>query len=876
MTRESPLADLVPLWRTLRERDVIALVTPALDYVGALELGTLDVRFCGPDQAATIGEGLRSLVASVDDETTLQFLYRVDSDVDHVVREYETICRDATPDALRAYVAARARWLRAQRIRRARAYLFFSESPATGAYRGQIGLQIPFSRAAARLDDASHGAALRRLAQLRDRLASRLRQVGVPSRELTQPELRQVLFDLLNPGRARAGASAPACAPREPLWDPSTTRRLGSHAQELTEAEMLCFEDVEDGRGAFRHGPILRRAATLKVLPEGGTAYFSAVPLLQLATRGPDGEATPFEYAVSVTIRVKHQGKARWILDRQHSLAGILAHALPFLRTESVAQDEADHAKRASVRGLFAELHTLSSKIADLSVSVLLEAATHEELDERTEAARDAFGRCGNSELLVEDVAQLPAFLSMLPGAGPYQLRRKGCTTRNAADFVPAFAAWNGTERAASVLLTPGGDVFRLDLADKRLATAHHGLVVADTGAGKSFALATLFLDALAAGHEAILVDNGASWEPLTALLGGIHIPIDVRTSISPFVSYSEMLDGSGALSNEELQDVVTFLQVCVTEPGAAGFDKVTFDAVARAIRWCYETRFRGSPEARPLLGDFRAALREFRWEHPDDRAIAEQVHRRLGPFTEGLYAEFVNRPSSLRFDAKLLTFDLQRVSQDPVLKQLAVACIIQAVTNRAAQRRAHTIVAVDEGHEHLGQDDAGERFLASCYRKMRKHDVAMWMVSQTLRDFATAKAGPAIVRNSAIKILLRHGSGHEEAAAYLGLSPAALDAFRHLEMRPGRYSDFLLVYGSRVTTVRLAPHPLAYWICTTDPTDKAAIAREAAANPGATRLEVLERLAAQLPHGALHAPIPREITKEAACRLTPAARRAR
>ena len=90
MTRESPLADLVPLWRTLRERDVIALVTPALDYVGALELGTLDVRFCGPDQAATIGEGLRSLVASVDDETTLQFLYRVDSDVDHVVREYET------------------------------------------------------------------------------------------------------------------------------------------------------------------------------------------------------------------------------------------------------------------------------------------------------------------------------------------------------------------------------------------------------------------------------------------------------------------------------------------------------------------------------------------------------------------------------------------------------------------------------------------------------------------------------------------------------------------------------------------------------------------------------------------------------------------
>jgi len=33
------------------------------------------------------------------------------------------------------------------------------------------------------------------------------------------------------------------------------------------------------------------------------------------------------------------------------------------------------------------------------------------------------------------------------------------------------------------------------------------------------------------------------------------------------------------------------------------------------------------------------------------------------------------------------------------------------------------------------------------CYRKMRKFDTSMWMISQTLRDFVSAKAGPAIVR---------------------------------------------------------------------------------------------------------------------------------
>ncbi|WP_242343628.1 TraC family protein [Anaeromyxobacter terrae] len=854
MIRETPLADLIPLWRTLREEGVTALVTPALDYVGALELGTLDVRFSASEQASNIGEGLRSLIGSLEDETTLHFVYQVDTNIEHVIREYEATCRAEEP-ALRAYVAGRARWLRAQRVRHTRVYLFFSEaSPAGGGLaRGQLGLQLLYTRSPAKLSEPQHRARVKRLGQLRDRLTGRLGQLGISSRELDLADVRRVHFELLNPGRARVGAAPPNVTLREQTWSPESVRRHGNHLLELTEAEQLCFEDVEDGRGAFRHGSVVRRVCTLKVLPEAGTNYCSADPLLRLATRDSGTERAPFPYTLAVTVHVKHQGKTRFALDRSHSLVKHIKNALPFLQNESVDQDEAERAKRESIRGLFEELNNLSSKIVALSVSLLLEGKSLEEVDAQAEAARVAFSQCGNSEMLVEEVTQIPAFLSMLPGAGPYQLRKKGCTSRNAADFLPVFAAWNGTAKAASVLLTPGGDFFRLHLADKRLSTAHHGLVVADTGSGKSFAFGNLVLDALAAGDEAILIDNGNSWEPLTALLGGIHIPVDIKTSVSPFVEYAAMLDReTGEFSNEELQDVVTFLQVCATEPGQPGFDKVTFDAVARAVRWSYETHFRDRPAERPLLGHFRDALRHYPWENADDRAIAERVHRKLGPFADGMYADFVNRPSSLRFDAKLLTFDLQRVSQDPVLKQLAMACIIQAVTNRASSRRAHTIVAVDEGHEHLGQDDVGERFLAGCYRKMRKYDVSMWMISQALRDFVNAKAGPAIIANSALKIFLWHNRGHEEVASYFGLSPGALEAFRRLERKPGHYSDFLLMYGKEVTTVRLAPHPLAYWILTTDPQDKELLARAQKKNPMLDRLRLLEELAAIYPHGVV------------------------
>ena len=70
--------------------------------------------------------------------------------------------------------------------------------------------------------------------------------------------------------------------------------------------------------------------------------------------------------------------------------------------------------------------------------------------------------------------------------------------------------------------------------------------------------------------------------------------------------------------------------------------------------------------------------------------------------------------------------------------------------------------------------------------------------------------------------------------------------------MKPGWYSDFLLMYGARTTVVRLALQPLAYWILTTDKEDQDFLARAAARNPTLDRLAVLEELAARYPHGVV------------------------
>lgn len=860
---EFSLAELVPLWRTLREQETTVLVTPAGDYVGALELQGLDIQFIGDSEADGLGEALRSLISSQQENCNLLFLHRIHAEAEEDIREYELACSGAQPAALKEYVASRARWLRTRSLRRSRIYLFFTTAavPRTAVARGGLGRRLMFREP---LDQRAHEERLRATSLLRNSLTSRFASEGISARELGLEDVWRIHHELLNPSRARARLAPPRVAVRESLWSPLKVWLEGKHLLEHSEAEQLVLESVEETSGRyFKQGDVFRRVATLKVLPEHDTSYFEAykTELLSLRLKGKDER--PFPYTLAVSIDIRPQGAATWWLNKKHQVVSFLRDLQPSRsqEVENVQEDVLDEGKKDSVRGLFEELRDTASKIVTLSASVLFEASSLDELDRMTETGRDAFNRAGNAELLVEEgVAQVPAFLAMMPGAGPYQLRKKACTSRNAADFMPVFAAWRGCARPASLLETVGGTPFALDIFDRTHVPAPHGLVLAPTGVGKSMTLGAMIIDQLAAGVDAVLVDNGSSWKGLTELFGGVHIPIDARTSIAPFEEWSSMLVAGGQLDPEAVQGVVSFLEVCVEEKDSPGFDKPTLDLVARGVRRCYESRFVRRPGARPLMSDFREAIVEAAGSEPRDRQVAADLHRRLRVFCgDGLYAEFLDRPSSLRFDSRLLTFDLAGVSKSDVTRTVAVACIVQAISARAAQRRRRTLVAIDEGHRFLGSGDAGERFLEYAWRTMRKHDVAMWIISQALDDCLKTAAGKSIVDNSPVKILLRHAKGtHAPVADYFGFSSRALKAFEGLAWERGHYSDLMLMMGERLASLRVAPHPLAYWLLTTDRPDVAVRDRAIEKNPSLDRLSILENLAARYPHGV---PLPNRRT---------------
>ncbi|MCY1023952.1 TraC family protein [Pyxidicoccus sp. MSG2] len=842
------LASYVPLWSTVHQEGVTAVISPSLDYCGALVVQPRDCTFESEEGLKSLGEGLRSFVSTLNDGITVRFLYRVDSDGEEAIREYEKAGAGACEPSLREHVAARARWLRALPMRRVRLFLFFCLPGGSRLVRGELGSALPFASLAGHAEK-EHRRALEGLAALRDKLSSRLRQVGLPSREMTVEEVRQVHYELLNPDRAQQRLRAPrVCIPHSQEAGQSDVLRA------YTEGEQLSYEDILEERGFWRQERRVRAICTLKVLPESDTHYALGDHLLypRAAVRGGGEALFPFWLSVSLTVGNQRERKATLnrrarFVDFSRSFMGRLG-----LGGHSASQDIEDAAAQSSILGALSELQHTSSKVVDLSVAVLLEAGTPQEVDAQVEGMREVFNRQGNAELYRETVAQLPVFFSIFPGALAYPARRKACTSRNAADFLPVFGPWRGTTTPTSLLQTPAGDPVAFDFFDPSVPSTH-GFAAAATGSGKSFQFGSLVRDARARGYEAILLDNGGSWRRFTEASGGAFLPVTLNTSLSPFESYSELVQADGTLNPADLANVVRFLAVCTCDSTLPTFDKLHEAVALRAVSAAY-VQLRKEPSRRPIISDFAKALVGFRWESQDDEAIAQSLVRRLWNCTEGTYAGMLNRPCTLDFSSPLLTFDLEEVSKDEGLKALALATITRTVEVRAAralkQRGALTLFAIDEAHQLL-KTPATESFIEYAYRTFRKKGISCWLISQQFNDFTSARCGPTLIENSTLKMVLYHPQGgYEQLSHHFRLTPRAKAALESLSTSPGFYSDFLLMYGAHQVVCRNRVDPYTYWLLTTDRYDNDLLRCAQAANPAMPELELIRHLAQQYPQG--------------------------
>ena len=183
--------------------------------------------------------------------------------------------------------------------------------------------------------------------------------------------------------------------------------------------------------------------------------------------------------------------------------------------------EEADGALLALASGDFSFglwSHTITVSDPDLDV-----------LEERCKAVQQVLGAAG----FISQVARhdaMSAWIGSLPGHPQGDLGRFLACSLTFAEVLPATAAWTGSERDEHLdgppllrCLSDGGTVFRLTLHQEG-SDVGHGVIVGETGAGKSVLVAMM-----AAGHRkypgsrVIVIDRGASAKGITLALGGSY-----------------------------------------------------------------------------------------------------------------------------------------------------------------------------------------------------------------------------------------------------------------------------------------------------------------------------------------------------------------
>ena len=224
--------------------------------------------------------------------------------------------------------------------------------------------------------------------------------------------------------------------------------------------------------------------------------------------------------------RRKIRGAQRHYFSKRYSMS---AHVQETEGTASAMVDTAAAAESDRLGDALVELETDGIAYGDLALTV----AIHGPLSE-TESLDGDIRRIFNShdaKVIREGYGQLPAWFSRMP-AQPRrrQVRSVFVSAGAVASMAPIFGPPVGTPRsghlrkpALAILETQWRTPYHYDLFQGDVG---HTLVLGATGAGKSFLLNFLLVQALQYDPRVLILDLGGSYRWLTQFLGGGYMEL--------------------------------------------------------------------------------------------------------------------------------------------------------------------------------------------------------------------------------------------------------------------------------------------------------------------------------------------------------------
>ena len=288
---------------------------------------------------------------------------------------------------------------------------------------------------------------------------------------------------------------------------------------------------------------------------------------------------------------------------------------------------------------------------------------------------------------------------------------------------------------------------------DKR-SNNWNGVIVGAARSGKSFHANDILAGVLRRDDvDAVIIDKGGSYRETVKLYGGAYIEVDQQT-INPF----DLPADDYAPEETQLAFLDTLYQAMVGEQGGEAqallkgatrqlYRKFTLDTGQKKV-------FQGAQledliKLLPVMQQVGG-----RPLSEAQRTLAGQLALSLSNWTgEDLKGKFINRPTTVNLNARVVCFETAGLEDQPELYSVALMLINHLIWKRLKEDRGRYMFILEDEFAVQLKNLYATAVADEISRTAPKYGAAFWVVTQSVKDFDNDQA-KAILTNTSAHIL--------------------------------------------------------------------------------------------------------------------------
>ncbi|MEK7173648.1 MAG: DUF87 domain-containing protein, partial [Patescibacteria group bacterium] len=299
-----------------------------------------------------------------------------------------------------------------------------------------------------------------------------------------------------------------------------------------------------------------------------------------------------------------------------------------------------------------------------------------------------------------------------------------------------------------------------LILFDRFTLENYNSVIFAKAGAGKSYMTKLEILRSLMFDTDVIVIDPEREYEYLAESVGGrfFNISINSPHHLNPFDLPIPREDESPTdVLRSNIINLVGLFRLMLgglTPEEDAVMDRAIMETYASKDITADSDFSRISP---PILSDLQLVLANMKG--------GETLALRLQKYTEGTWSGFLNQPTNINVDKRMVVFSLRDMEEE--LRPLGMYIVTHFIWNVVRTELKKRLLIVDEAWWMMKSED-GASFLFGLAKRARKYFLGVCTITQDIGDFMASPYGKPLVTNSSIQILLKQ-------------SPATIDIMKEV-----------------------------------------------------------------------------------------------